>query len=356
MKPMKRIGLKEIAAVAGTSVYTVSVALSGRGSVSAASRKRVQEIAARLDYRPNRAGKILQAPKNENIGLLITGRETMRRHIGSIELNFHFINECNRLGIYHQTEWFDAHNATANSLPGLLTDGLMGGVIVIGEPFPALCRLVEEPNALLPAVYVGTEGKYCVQFDTAAATRETLEHFYALGHRRIAFLNGPEAFLVFGEAARAYREFAGERLSEPPDTHYWAMNDNVQNAMAWTREGLARLFLRPDPPTALLAAGGLMVKSVILWLVMQGFRVLADVSVAVIESADWEAESFLLPVSAVEYNYEAVAKEAIGLLRRLMTDAGAPKDPVKIRVPQKLVLRDTIAPAKPSPGEGRAPG
>ena len=64
--------IKEIATLAGVSRGTVDRVLNNRGGVSEATAKRVQEIADRLNYKPNRAGLILAARKKKiKIGVIV---------------------------------------------------------------------------------------------------------------------------------------------------------------------------------------------------------------------------------------------------------------------------------------------
>lgn len=64
--------IKEIAALAGVSRGTVDRVLNNRGSVNPATAKRIQEIAASLDYKPNRAGLVLAAHKKHlKLGVIL---------------------------------------------------------------------------------------------------------------------------------------------------------------------------------------------------------------------------------------------------------------------------------------------
>ena len=55
--------IKEIAELAGVSRGTVDRVLNNRGSVSAKTAEKILEIAKALDYKPNKAGLTLAAPK-----------------------------------------------------------------------------------------------------------------------------------------------------------------------------------------------------------------------------------------------------------------------------------------------------
>src|SRR5690606_17991605 len=57
---MARIGLREVASRAGVSIKTVSNVVNGTGSVTTATRERVEEALAALDYRPNLAARHLR--------------------------------------------------------------------------------------------------------------------------------------------------------------------------------------------------------------------------------------------------------------------------------------------------------
>jgi hypothetical protein len=67
----KRTKLKDVAALAETSLTTAARALNGFGSVSAQTRNRVLDAAERLNYRPNLQAKGLGQRSSRSIGLVI---------------------------------------------------------------------------------------------------------------------------------------------------------------------------------------------------------------------------------------------------------------------------------------------
>ncbi|MFN8254471.1 MAG: substrate-binding domain-containing protein [Bacteroidales bacterium] len=67
----ERKGIKEIAKLAGVSIGTVDRVLHNRGRVSEETKKRVKEIAARINYKPNIMAKTLVMNKIHKIAILI---------------------------------------------------------------------------------------------------------------------------------------------------------------------------------------------------------------------------------------------------------------------------------------------
>lgn len=68
---MENVTLKRIAEVLGLSISTVSRALKNHPDISASTKKRVNELAAFLDYEPNINAINLRAKKNRVFGLIV---------------------------------------------------------------------------------------------------------------------------------------------------------------------------------------------------------------------------------------------------------------------------------------------
>jgi LacI family transcriptional regulator len=68
---MKNPGIKEIAALAGVSIGTVDRVLHNRGRVSPDTRKRVEEIARQIKYKPNLMARSLVINKKTVVAMLI---------------------------------------------------------------------------------------------------------------------------------------------------------------------------------------------------------------------------------------------------------------------------------------------
>ena len=71
-KSSERATLKDIAKEVNVSVTAVSKALNGKGSVSKKTQKRIEEVAARLNYIPNNIARSLRASETKTLGVVVS--------------------------------------------------------------------------------------------------------------------------------------------------------------------------------------------------------------------------------------------------------------------------------------------
>lgn len=64
--------IHEVAAAAGVSISTVSDSLSGKGRISAVTRRRVRQVADELGYRPSGLAQSLRTGRSRLLGLVVT--------------------------------------------------------------------------------------------------------------------------------------------------------------------------------------------------------------------------------------------------------------------------------------------
>lgn len=72
LNPAARATIIDVAAAAGVSRQTVTRAMNDMSGISAATKARVLDAAARLSYRPSRFGRGLVKPQQRTLGLLLT--------------------------------------------------------------------------------------------------------------------------------------------------------------------------------------------------------------------------------------------------------------------------------------------
>jgi DNA-binding LacI/PurR family transcriptional regulator len=209
--PPRRVRLDDVAAAAGVSSATVSLVLRGVGGPSAATRQRVSEAAARLGYRPDRAASVLASRRSRLIGVAL-----------DISNPFHTRLVRDAYGAAHRHGYHLILSTVApdhdeRQAVETLLDSRCEGLVLLGPtaPVSAVDRIAASVPVVLVGRHIDTGTVDVVRTDDGIALESAVGHLAALGHRRIAHVDGGR-----GEVAalrrRAYRAamrrhgFAGE--------------------------------------------------------------------------------------------------------------------------------------------------
>jgi LacI family transcriptional regulator len=189
--------LADISHRAGVSIATASRVLNGSSHpVSEATRSRVLAAADELGYRPSELARALVKRTSRIVGVIVgdivdpyfaeiaRGVEDVAAQVG------HLTMVCNA----------DRRPAAELAHLGVLRDYHAAGVVFAGSGYehaaeePALRALVGELQAagtMVVALAVRDLDCPSVLVDNRAAAREATDHLLSLGHRRIAFVEGP---------------------------------------------------------------------------------------------------------------------------------------------------------------------
>jgi DNA-binding LacI/PurR family transcriptional regulator len=205
---LKRPTIADIARAAGVSKGAVSYALNGKAGVSAQTRERILEIAARMGWHPSSAARALSEGRSGAIGLVVDrpawvlGIEPFfMQLISGIEA------ELAGTGTALLLQVTDDAEAEAAAYRRWWGECRVDGVILVDlrEEDPRLGLLAELG---LPAVVLGHPGSGAglpsVWIEDGAAVHDTLDYLVALGHRRIARVAGPERFVHTRERGEAF--------------------------------------------------------------------------------------------------------------------------------------------------------
>ena len=185
---MTKVTIREVAAEAGVSVATVSRALRGLPSVSPATRARVEQVAAELDYVPDpyaarlassRAHTILVAvpvPGQWYYAQVVTGVEAVASDAGS-DLQLHVVGD-------------DAQRRRfiGDILPN---SRRVDGAILVDIPIsPDEAAELTAKGVRIVAVGQHIDGVVSVGIDNRRAAEEATSLLLGMGHTRIGLLGG----------------------------------------------------------------------------------------------------------------------------------------------------------------------
>ena len=180
------VTLREVAEAAGVSISTVSRALSEPGRVAEPTRRRIRAVVAELGYTPNRAASLLRSGRTGALGLIVPDLEnpyfssiTKGVQERALDLGLSVLVADSDENMHREHELVEALSRQS--------DGL-----IICSPRNLQADLERLDGSLAVLVNAESPGVPSVTIDYADAMRRAVAHLRALGHRRIAYVGGPE--------------------------------------------------------------------------------------------------------------------------------------------------------------------
>jgi DNA-binding LacI/PurR family transcriptional regulator len=285
----------------------------------------VERAAAELGYRPNAAARTLRTGRtgavglvvpdvtNPFFGLLLRGAQREARRHGVTVALVDAANdpELGRSGL-------DALRTVA--VDGYLTFEVDQAVL---PPLDGPTVAIEAWDADVPAV----------RLDVEAGTTATLEHFLALGHRRIGHLASVYATDTFLARERVAGEVLGSAGIAPDD------RPRVESTFDLESARVAAHALLDAAPTAVHCADDVLAAGVVLAARERGLDVPGRLSVAGFDDLDLAR---VLDLTTVAVDGEALGAAAVTALVALIAGEEPPRETV---VPVALVVRGSTGPA-----------
>lgn len=176
---------KEIAERLSISRPTVTLALSGSDRVNAETRRKVEEMAKKLNYQPNQASRILSTKKSNSIGILVASLSNP--HFGEMsELLFQKLKKHGYSSIFA----IDIDSKDYCTLLDEMKSRCVDGIISYFHPYQQ-DKLLELEKAGLPVVvFNGTRACRLdfVGIDYFLLGFKATNHLLNCGRTRIAWL------------------------------------------------------------------------------------------------------------------------------------------------------------------------
>ncbi|MFG2125165.1 LacI family DNA-binding transcriptional regulator [Streptomyces sp. NPDC048710] len=329
--------IQDVAKAAGVSAMTVSNVINDHPNVRPATRQRVLEAMARLDYRVNVAARNLRKGRTGTIGLAVP--EVNRPYYGRLAAAI--ITAAARHGLRVSIEQTGARRedelAALSLSRNRLYDGLILATVGMGPADVGSLR-VDHPVVILGERIFGGPVDHVAMPNVEAASAAT-RHLIERGCRRIAILCGELRDEVDVSSLRhaGYRQ-ALEAAGLPVDPEL------VQSVPSLTMDAAARR-------ARAMAADGLRFDGVFCvtdTVAMGALRGLADAGVRVpgqvkvIGFDNVDESAFLVPsLSTVDPDHDLMAERAVALLAARIGRAGPPVDQEEFVSGFSLVVRES---------------
>jgi LacI family transcriptional regulator len=337
------ITLQDVADAAGVSRSTASRALSGSTSISAQTRRTVEQTATELGYRVNHVARALRSKNSHLIGLMMNNL---------INVSFHTIAEVVQRRAQDQGYQViltitGGDPARERQLLTTLGDHKVDGILLIGSGQNAgmTNQLLTGGTGVVNVIRTPAES---AAPSVLAADRDgafaATTHLAVLGHRRIGFIGGPPGTNSGDERyAGCCAALAEHGIDLDP-----RLVERGPFEPQFGSAAVQRLLKRQPRATALFAANHEATFGVLPALVTHRTRIPEDLSLICYEDMPW-LQSWHPPITVVDNGAAEMGSLAMDLLLRQI--AAPPSDPLArgrtYRVGAALIERSSCG--KPSP-------
>ncbi|WP_420854141.1 LacI family DNA-binding transcriptional regulator [Sodalis ligni] len=330
----KRVVLSDVANLAGLSKATVSRYLNNSIVLPQATVQRIEDAIAQLDYRANSLARRLSKGGSETIGLVLpditnpffaeladAAEEAASEHHYSLVL---CITRNNPDKERQFIRWLDTCQVdgllftTNRPDNGLLREELVGHqrIVLIDEDIP---------GSLVPKLFV----------DNVQGGILATEQLIAAGHRRIAFVGGPDALMSVRERHEGFRRAMDRAgLACPPERVLYG-----DYSREFGQSALHRLLSLPEPPTAVFAASDYLVLGLLDGLRQRGLTAPEALSLVGFDDASY-AELITPRLSTIRQPARLLGRTAVDIMIKLLN--GRVDINIETRIPVEWVGRDSV--------------
>lgn len=206
------VTMRDVAKASGFSPATVSIVLNNAPLaryIAPATKKRIEEAAKKLGYRPNVMARFLRSKRTHSVGVMffditdpfctpiLRGIENALYQASYVPILADAHNQRNRFERY---------------LEMLLERHVEALIVVANWLFVDIHLLADFSKRNIPAATIGWELPgdtiSSVMVDNETGGRLALEHLYKLGHRKIAFIRGPKMLIDSAPRWKGIQKFA----------------------------------------------------------------------------------------------------------------------------------------------------
>jgi LacI family transcriptional regulator len=313
------VTIRDVARASGFSSTTVSFVLNDAPLarfIPAKTKDRIRVAAKKLGYRPHLLTPFMRSKRSHAVGVMVFDMTDpyCTLILRGVENALYQASYLPMLA--------DAHNEKSRFeryLEMLLDRRIEGLIVLANWLFLDINFLADLEKNTIPTALIGAElsmdSVSSVTVDNEVGGRLALEHLYALGHRKIAFIRGPKMLGDSGPRWRGIKTFAAAHgfdldarlIVDLPESR--DPNSGFEAGFRLTEE----LLKRKKQFTAIMAFDDLTAFGAIRALAKAGVRVPDDCSV--IGFDDVAASSLYSPsLSTIRQPMEAMGSAAVGIL------------------------------------------
>lgn len=333
-----RASIRDVAALAGVSIGTVSNTINRPERVRKHTREAVERAIAELGFVPNQLARVLTGASSQVIGLVVLDIESpfFMEVAGAVE------RAANESG--HVMILCDSGNSVEKQkqiLQMLAAQRVRGALLT---PASANVRIARElpPSERPQIVFLDFKdsASHCsVSVDHVSGARQAVTHLLSLGHERVAFVGGRHVLHQFDQRSKGARQAIMDAGLDPTRA---LIEESVENI--GIRDGMraAERLLATGVPTAIFCGNDMLAFGVYRALTAAGVRVPEDVALVGYDDITFAAD-WIVPLSSVR---QPIAELGYRSAQLLFEHSGGDADHVHQRVvlQPELVVRASSEP------------
>ena len=268
------VSMKDIAAACGVSVATVSKALNDHSDIGEETKQHIKEVARNMGYSPNSLARALKTNRTYNIGVLFVDDDQS----GLTHDYFSFVLDSFKQTVEEKGYDITFINKGRNHMSYLEHcryrnfDGVMIACVDFYDP-----QVVELVRSNIPLVTIDHmfNNRISVMSDNVGGMQQLLEHVYAKGHRKIAYIHGADSAVTRERLASFYH--TAEKLGiDVPDEY---IKEAPYRDSKGTGERTKELMALKNPPTCIMYPDDFASLGGLNAIAELGLRVPEDISV-----------------------------------------------------------------------------
>ena len=337
------VRLKDIAGRAGVSVMTVSKALRDEPDVSASTKTRLKLLAQQMGYVPDSTAQGLRTRTTRLFGLVIPSMTdpSFARMVLAIEERAHELRYD--ILLVHTLNTPEREEAAIRRLLSRRVDGLFISPVYRIAPE---ARIYQELLAQhTPTVLLGPPASFCSQFpwvqvDDLVASYSATQHLLKLGHKRIAFLAGPQASPISQGRFEGYRRALREAGLDVDDRMVFQAGSTVEDGA----KAALQMLNESCEATAVQAVNDLVAIGCADTYLNQGVKIPQELSVVGFGSM-LASEYFRVPLTTIRQPKFRLGTAAMDVMLQLLRG----QSPESKRLSAELVVRSSTAVPRPKP-------
>lgn len=329
------VRLKDIAEKTGYSVNTVSLALRDSARLSKETRQKIQEIAKKLNYRPNQIAKSLVSRQSNIIGLIVTDiRNPVLTHVAqAVEKEL----AAKKYGVLFGTSNDDieiekqvVEMFRARQVDGILaypkSQQHMEHLYSLREEGFPIVSLVKDPLGKVDVVSVD---------DEVGAILAT-EHLIEQGHTKIGLV---DTLSPMGNKDKynGYKKTMEAHNLKP----IFGLNEDLNcHTLARGYKAMEKIMSQDEKPTAIFAVIDNFALGVLRWAAKNNVNIPNDIALVGFDNIEY-GEYASVPISSMNYDVDKVSKLAVARLVELIAAGNLLPEPRTTLIKPELVIRQS---------------